>query len=326
MYEQRAAAPGLDPGTLRPASGDASFRRYFRVDGANESFIAMDSPPDQEDARPFVRVAGFLADMRLNAPRVLAADPDAGFLLLTDLGSRHYLDALRDDPARAAALYGDALDALAVIQNEGQAVQDRLPPYDRQRLLDEMNLFRDWLCMRHLGIEFDAPMAVSWQQCRDALADAALAQTAVFVHRDYHSRNLMVSTRQNPGILDFQDAMCGPLTYDLVSLLRDCYIEWPVSMVHDLALAHRDRLGARLRAAGSADSWMRDFDLTGAQRHLKAAGIFARLNHRDGKPGYLADIPRTLRYIAVLGDAHPEIRFVAALIRERVLPRLEATT
>ncbi|MBT8081917.1 MAG: phosphotransferase [Gammaproteobacteria bacterium] len=308
-----------------PASSDASFRRYFRLRQGDNSFIVMDAPPDKEDSRPYVRVAGFLESMQLNAPRVIEADLDKGFLLLSDLGTREYLQVLEDDPASALRLYDDALRALQVLQADGTAFQGLLPAYDDARFRFEMSLFRDWLCGTHLGIEFDAATESSWRRCCDLLAANALDQPQVFVHRDYHSRNLMVCDENNPGILDFQDAMEGPLTYDLVSLLKDCYVKWPAEQVGEWALQFYRGLDESVRQRVAEEGFLRAFDLMGVQRHLKAAGIFARLNHRDGKPGFLDDVPRTLSYIVELGPHYPEIEFLVTLIEGRVLPAMDAS-
>ncbi len=311
---------GFDLATLRPASGDASFRRYFRLNRSADTFVVMDAPPGKEDCRPFMQIAGFLQQMGLHGPRVLEADTDQGFLLLTDLGSKQYLGVLQDQPQRAGELYGDALRALATLQSEGEGLKRQLPPYDEKLLRFELGLFHDWLCNRHLGIDFNETEERDWEQCCDLLVANAKCQPGVFVHRDYHSRNLMVVDDNNPGILDFQDALEGPLTYDLVSLLKDCYISWPADRVRDWA-------GTFYRLAPSArtleqSEFMRCFELTGVQRQLKAAGIFARLNHRDGKAAYLRDVPRTLNYIVDIAPRYPELRFISQLIAIRILPRL----
>ncbi len=306
-----------------PASGDASFRRYYRLQGANESFIVMDAPPTQERCLPFMRIAGYLEAMQLNAPRILEADPERGFLLLTDLGTTQYLDALMNNPQNAPAMYADALAALARIQRRGAAYQALLPPYDGKLLRFELSLFHDWLCGNHLGIEFDADAEAAWQDVCTLLVKNALDQLQVFVHRDYHSRNLMVTTSNNPGILDFQDAVEGPLTYDLVSLLKDCYIRWPTERQQRWALDFYAGLDESTRELVGQEQFIRDFELMGVQRHLKAAGIFARLNHRDGKADYLHDIPRTLQYVVELLPRHAELEFLVTLIRERCLPALE---
>ncbi len=305
-----------------PASGDASFRRYFRLQSGANSFIVMDAPPGQEDCLPFLRVAGYLESMQLNAPRVLEANLDDGFLLLSDLGTRQYLEQLEHDPSMAPALYRDALDALVTMQRRGAAFQSLLPPYDEKLLRFELSLFHDWLCGTHLGIEFDEASESAWQQCCDLLVANALDQPQVFVHRDYHSRNLMVTDENNPGILDFQDAVEGPLTYDLVSLLKDCYVKWPNEQIWNWALDFYRRIDAAIRERTDEQQFRRYFELRGVQRHLKAAGIFSRLNHRDGKPGYMLDIPRTLSYVVDLAPRYRELEFLVTLVEERVLPGL----
>ncbi|MDH3806440.1 MAG: phosphotransferase, partial [Gammaproteobacteria bacterium] len=306
---------GLASADPQPASGDASFRRYFRLHSERDSFIAMDAPPQQEDCKPFIRIAGYLEAMQLNAPRVLEANLIDGFLLLTDLGSTQYLYELQAHAERAESLYADALHALNVMQNNGTAFQSSLPPYDDELLRFELSLFHDWLSEKHLGIEFSDDDEMNWQQLCDLLVSNALDQPQVFVHRDYHSRNLMVRDRSNPGILDFQDAVEGPLTYDLVSLLKDCYIQWPQQLVDDWAHQFYDNIDASMQQRVNDKQFMRYFDLMGVQRHLKASGIFARLNHRDGKPGYMTDVPRTLSYIIELGPRYHELQFLVELIR-----------
>ena len=311
-------------GNLAPASGDASFRRYFRLQKGGESFIVMDAPPPQEDCLPFIRIAGYLEAMGINAPRVIEADLEQGYLLLTDLGSTLYLDRLEADLSSAGSLYDDALRALAVMQDRGAAYQALLPPYDEELLRFELSLFHDWLCGTHLGIEFDAAEESAWQLLCDMLVGNALDQPQVFVHRDYHSRNLMVTNENNPGVLDFQDAVEGPVTYDLVSLLKDCYIKWPAERIRQWVSGYYGLLDKSMHEAMTERDFVREFELMGVQRHLKAAGIFARLNHRDGKPGYMLDIPRTLSYIVDLLPRHRELAFLVQLITDRCLPQLES--
>ncbi len=308
-----------------PASGDASFRRYFRVEKGTQSFIVMDAPPDREDCRPFVAVAGYLRSMGLNAPRVLVADVEKGFLLLSDLGSVSYLERLMADRTSASHLYSRALEALATMQQKGRKFQGKLPPYNEELLRFELSLFHDWLCERHLGIAFSKEDEFAWRELCDLLVMRALAQPRVFVHRDYHSRNLMVTPVNAPGILDFQDAVEGPLTYDLVSLLKDCYIRWSAHRVRDWAVGYYDRLEESLKPGLDVATFMTDFELMGVQRHLKAAGIFARLNHRDGKPGYLREVPRTLGYITELESRYDCLNYLVGLIVDRVLPGLESS-
>lgn len=307
--------------TIEPASADASFRRYFRVRHQGETLIAMDAPPEKEDSHPFVRIAGYLVAMRINAPRVIAENFTEGFFLLSDLGHTHYLAVLNQH--NAAHLYADALQVLLQLLQRGPVYLSALPPYDQRLLLNEMNLFRDWYLHRHLGVELSADQHGVLDNAYAFLAESALQQPRVFVHRDYHSRNLMYVQQpgHNPGVLDFQDAVVGPLTYDLVSLLRDCYIEWPRAQIMDWV----DDYHRRLHAAGlfksvSREQFGRWFDLMGIQRHLKASGIFARLNYRDGKPGYLNDIPRTLGYILQVAPAYPELHAFLELLATLDIP------
>lgn len=314
--------PGFSAAELKPASADASFRRYFRLQLGQQTRIVMDAPPPQEDCVAFVEVAAFLREMGVNGPEVLRADIEHGFLLLSDLGQRQYLDELTVRPEVANELYRDAINALATIQREGKRFQHNLPNYDEPLLRNELSLFHDWLCERHLGLKFSDDNERQWSECCDVLVRSALAQPAVFVHRDYHSRNLMLTTENNPGILDFQDAVLGPLTYDLVSLLRDCYIRWPEEQVRTWALEFYEALDGSIRARIDAETFLRFFDLMGVQRHLKATGIFARLLHRDGKPGYMRDVPRTLQYVVDVSRRYPEIGFLAELIEERCMPSL----
>lgn len=280
----------------------------------------MDAPPAQEDCKPFVNVAGYLEAMQLSAPRIIEADLERGFLLLTDLGDTQYLDRLQADPESSVELYDDAIAALLKLQARGSAYQSRLPPYDAEFLATELALFHDWLCGTHLGIRFNAAEEMAWRETCSLLIRNAVDQPQVFVHRDYHSRNLMVLSDGNPGILDFQDAMEGPLTYDLASLLKDCYIRWPADRVRNWVDQYFAGIEASYRERIDIDQFLRYFELMGVQRHLKAAGIFARLNHRDGKAAYLQDIPRTLGYITDLEGRYDELDDLIDLIGQQVLP------
>lgn len=309
--------------SIQPASEDASFRRYFRVSVNGKSYIAMDAPPDKEDSHPFVRIAGYLNNMQVNAPRILAENYAAGFFLLTDLGDRHYLSVLNQD--NADGLYKDAMLALLHIQGGGSEYLGQLPPYDHALLMREMELFREWYLQRHLGLVLEDAQHDILSRTYEFLAQTAVQQPVVFVHRDYHSRNLMYVKNDgaNPGILDFQDAVAGPLTYDLVSLLRDCYIKWPAAQLADWLRYYYDQLLThQLVENVSYAQFVRWFDLMGIQRHLKASGIFARLNYRDGKPGYLADIPRTLGYILENSPAYAELDEFVSLLQQLVVPAL----
>jgi len=305
---------------LVPASEDASFRRYFRLCSGGRSWIAMDAPPEKEDSGPFLQVAEMLRGAGVHAPECHARDLDQGFLLLEDLGSCTYLQALQANRNVARELYADAMDSLVRMQAGLTDVASALPPYDARLLDREMGLFTDWLLARHLGLGSGSLLA---RECIDAFAwirGQVLEQPRVFVHRDYHSRNLMVTERDNPGILDFQDAVHGPVSYDLVSLLRDCYIAWPPEQVRDWAAAYWGM--ARTRGVPAGDSlqqFLEWFDVMGVQRHLKASGIFARLWYRDGKRGYLAEVPRTLGYIQEVARRYRPLNGFVRLLEEEVL-------
>lgn len=312
---------GLGEFEITPASSDASFRRYFRVTSAHgESRIVMDAPPDKEDVRPFVRIARQLFEIGLNVPEIIEENYAKGFLLLSDLGSTQFLEVLNEE--NVERLYGDALGALATLQACGPGT-DELPFYDLKLLMEEMELFREWFLGAHLGIGLSASEQTLLDKSFTMLADSALEQPRVSVHRDYHSRNLMVCAH-NPGILDFQDAVFGPVTYDLVSLLRDCYIAWPRQQVERWALGYRDlALQHGILRGAAEEQFLRWFDWMGVQRHLKAVGIFSRLNHRDGKPGYLEDIPRTLSYVIEVTGRYPELEALHRFVEQRVWPLLE---
>lgn len=304
---------GSQPSSIEPASSDASFRRYFRVVHDGQSWIVMDAPPDKEDCGPFVRIAAAMHAVGLHVPVVHAENHESGFLLLDDLGSTAYLDVL--SPQNVDFLYGDALNALLHLQNSDILKHVVLPDYDRALLMQEMALFRDWYLGTHLGLSLDAATHAVLDETFALLADNALLQPQVCVHRDYHSRNLMWLKDNNPGIIDFQDAVVGAVTYDLVSLLRDCYISWPRQQVEAWAMQHCEHLiEAGVLSGGDREHFLRWFDLMGVQRHLKASGIFARLNHRDGKPGYLGDIPRTLAYVREVARRYDELAGLAGIL------------
>ncbi|HUN74095.1 MAG TPA: phosphotransferase [Steroidobacteraceae bacterium] len=307
---------------LEPASSDASFRRYFRAFGPRGTLIVMDAPPDREDVRPYLKVSALLESLAIHVPHVHECDTERGLLLLEDLGSTQYLSRLRSggDPE---ALYADALEALADIQARGAAAAAALEPYDREPLLRELSLMPEWFCARHLGLELTADERELLSESFELIIREALAQPQVFVHRDYHSRNLMVMAARNPGVIDFQDALRGPIGYDLVSLLKDCYISWPRPRVVQWVSAHRARLLARGCTAAASDAELLHwFDLIGVQRHLKVLGIFARLYHRDGKPGYLHDLPLTLAYVLEVCAAHRELAELGRFLELRAAPHL----
>ncbi len=308
---------GHDAWSLVPASSDASFRRYYRVQLARPepdgraTLIVMDAPPDKEDSRPFVSVATLLAEAGVHVPQIIRPDVENGFLLLSDLGNTTYLSALQQ-PEQADRLYLNAIDALVAIQKASRP--GVLPAYDRPLLERELQLFPEWYIGRQLGVTLDQAQQACLRAAFDAILENNLAQPAVYVHRDYHSRNLMV-TEPGPGILDFQDAVYGPITYDLVSLLRDAYIAWPEAQVIDWCV----RYWEKARAAGlpvDADfgAFYRDFEWMGAQRQLKVLGIFARLCHRDGKQAYLKDQPLVMHYLRKTCERYRLLGPLAALL------------
>jgi aminoglycoside/choline kinase family phosphotransferase len=311
---------GFAGGRLAPASADASFRRYFRVTRGEDSYIVMDAPPDKEDLGPFSSVARLLLRIGVNAPVILATDSKRGFLLLSDLGVRQYLDELAVETVDR--LYADALGALSTMQMADGAMARDLPRYSHALLMREMDLMPEWFLGSHLGLQVSAAERGMLAGQFEILAQSALAQPAAFVHRDYHSRNLLVTETDNPGILDFQDAVWGPVTYDLVSLLKDCYIAWPAPQVRDWALQYRERLLTRgFPFLGASESeFIRWFDLVGLQRHIKVLGIFARLFYRDGKQQYLRDLPRVLRYTREAAGAYAETAQLADFIARRIEP------
>jgi hypothetical protein len=335
-------ALGIDPDSLRPASSDASFRRYFRVDcRAAPSLIVMDAPPAHEDCRPFVRAAGLLAARGVHTPRIAAADLDAGLLLLSDLGPTTYAQAMEEAPEETGRLYRDALAALLRLQRPPANAPDpaaALPPYDRGRLLNEMRLFPEWYVARHLKVELDARELALLEALFERLVEAALAQARVLVHRDYHCRNLMrvdadarlpgpdgKPIAANPGVLDFQDAVYGPITYDLVSLLRDAYVEWPEDRQIDWAARYWEQAReARLPVPERFDAYWRDLEWMGLQRSLKVLGIFARLCYRDGKQRYLADLPLVLRHTQRVAERYDAFAGFARLL-DRVHQRTPVT-
>ncbi|MDY7536662.1 phosphotransferase [Undibacterium sp. 5I1] len=288
-------SPSLKVASLRAASADASFRRYFRIDGEDgKTYIVMDAPQPAEDVRPFIKIAELFTKINLSIPDILAQDVEQGFLLLTDLGTTTYFNALNNDTAHK--LYLDAIDSLILMQAQSQA--DVLPEYDREFLLRELMIFPEWYIGKHLGLTLTTEQSTSLNNVFEALLANIVAQPQVYVHRDYHSRNLMVLDKSNPGILDFQGALYGPLTYDLVSLLRDAYVQWDEEMVIDWAIRYWEKArAAGLPVSPDVDNFYRDFEFMGLQRHLKILGIFARLAHRDGKDAYLQDMPLVMTYV-----------------------------
>ena len=318
-----AAAHALNPQTLRSASSDASFRRYFRIDGAGgASFIVMDAPPPLEDVRPFISVAALLHGAELTAPHVLEQDVTHGFLLLTDLGSQLYLNALNEAVANSRFEDADALmrgAIRALVQWQTRADASALPPYDDALLRRELALFPDWCVTRECGVTWTAEEQQTWASSCDLLVSSALAQTAVAVHRDYMPRNLMVcegdDQQRGPGILDFQDAVCGPITYDIACLLRDAFISWDEA--HEIDWAVRYWQAARQAGLTLPDDFgefWRQLEWMGLQRHLKVLGIFCRLKHRDAKPKYSEDLPRFFAYAHKVSARYNALRPLSRLL------------
>jgi hypothetical protein len=301
---------GIAVDRIDVASADASFRRYFRVWLPGGTAIAMDAPPEHEDCRPFVHVAGLLRDAGLHAPEILARDLDEGFLLLSDLGNRTYLDVI--DAGNADALFTDALEALVRWQCASRPGE--LPEYDAALLQRELDLFPDWYVSRHLGLEFEDDERRIWSDICERLLESALEQPRVFVHRDYMPRNLMVSD-PNPGIIDFQDAVFGPIAYDVVSLFRDAFVSWEEPRERYWLLDYWQRArAAGLPVTSDYDEFLRAVDWMGLQRHLKVLGIFARLNYRDGKSGYLGELPRFQHYVKSVAGRYEALRPLADLV------------
>ncbi|WP_338583471.1 phosphotransferase [Pseudomonas sp. MAG733B] len=300
----------VPPATLTAASSDASFRRYFRWEGAGRSFIVMDAPPPQENCKPFVDIAFLLAKSGINVPKIYAEDLERGFLLLNDLGNKTYLDVI--DSENADDLFNDALQALLAFQQLPMVAP--LPSYDVALLRRELELFPEWYVKRELGIEFDAAQQVLWQQVSDLLIDSALAQPKVLVHRDYMPRNLMLS-EPNPGVLDFQDAVYGPVTYDVTCLFKDAFLSWPEERVRGWLESYWQQATAlNIPVQPDFEDFLRASDLMGVQRHLKVIGIFARICHRDGKPRYLGDVPRFFAYIDAVIARRPELAELDVLL------------
>lgn len=309
----------LNASTLRPASNDASFRRYFRIDDANgHTYILMDAPPPQEDVRPFIQVAELFGATGVTVPTVLASHIEQGFLLLSDLGSVMYSHLLNQDTAQK--LYMDAIGSLVQIQTHSQT--GVLPEYDRAMLHRELHIFPDWYISKHLGATLTETQQANLHKVFEQILANNVAQPQIYVHRDYHSRNLMVMKEGNPGILDFQGAMYGPITYDIVSLLRDAYIEWDEEQVLDWAIRYWERARhVGLPVSTDIDSFYRDFEFMGLQRHLKILGIFCRLAYRDNKPNYLTDLPLVLSYVRKTAQ-----RYNALIPLLRLLDELEDKT
>lgn len=305
---------GITYQDIAPASADASFRRYFRITDAGKTYIVMDAPPEKEDSKAFIHIAELFLGYGLNVPQILQHDLEQGFLLLSDLGTAVFLPELNNDTADK--MYTAAMNSLLLLQNHKTP---DLPAYDETLLLNEMALFPDWYLAKHLNITVTAEYKEILEQLFSALVKNALEQPQVCVHRDYHSRNLMVNkdNLDKPGVIDFQDAVIGAVTYDLVSLLKDCYIRWPREKVEEwVKYFHTEAESRGIISSVSFDAFLRWFDLMGLQRHIKVAGIFSRLYHRDGKDGYLNDIPLTMDYIFEVLERYPEFKPLKKMLSE----------
>jgi len=306
-----------------PASNDASFRRYYRIRNSDtgESLIIMDAPPELEDSRPFVSVAQQLSGMGVCVPKIFEQDLAQGFLLLSDFGNTTFYSVLNED--NADNLYQSALSELVTIQTKGTQAANALPAYDDQLLQTEMSLFTDWLMERHLALSFNASQQRQWMHICHQLKQSALSQPQVFVHRDYHARNLMLLDNHQAGIIDFQDAVKGPLTYDAVSLLRDCYLTWPAEQITEWQRQYFLMLVEAKQVSKSEwQGFVKAMDWMGIQRHLKASGIFARLLYRDGKDGYMPDVPNTLNYLVQVAKNYPEMHFLADFVEDQMMSKL----
>jgi aminoglycoside/choline kinase family phosphotransferase len=298
---------------LAPASADASFRRYFRASFSNGATkVVMDAPPQHEDCKPFLHVGKLFEDAGTHVPHVYAQDLEQGFLLLSDLGNTTYLQALSAD--NASQLYGAATDALIKIQLASK--EKELPPYDEALLRRELNLFPDWYIAKHLGVTLTEKQSAKLEECFQRILRNNLSQPCVYVHRDYHSRNLMLS-EPNPGVLDFQDAVYGPITYDLASLFKDAYIRWEEEEIMDWLIRYWEKARkAGLPVREDFGEFYRDYEMMGVQRHIKVLGIFARLYHRDGKEAYLKDMPLVMDYLRRACERYIDLKPLLNLLME----------
>jgi len=325
LHRAEAAGAARQSIQFAPASADASFRRYFRLQEGGRSFIVMDAPPPQEDCRPFVAIARLLRRWDLHAPEIVAEDLERGFLLLSDLGRQTFLQALQAGQADAEALFADAVAALVHLQTRSladPAAMQFLPAYDAALLWREVRLFSEWYLPRHLQVALPAEEAGELERAMGLLVKSALAQPRCFVHRDYMPRNLMVSA-PNPGILDFQDAVLGPISYDAVCLYKDAFLSWPAEFVAAGWRRYWEAArAAQLPVPASQAEFLRQADWMGLQRHLKVLGIFARLTYRDGKPHYVADTPRFVRYVMDVAPRYPELAPLTRLFERHVLPKV----
>ena len=301
---------------IEPASSDASFRSYYRVILNNEdTFIAVDSPPEHENNKQFLRIAQILNDMGISVPKIIDSELNHGFLIISDLGNNTMLDKLTSNNQHSSAYYKKAVSLISKMQHSGISSHSELPLYDKDMMLDEMKLFVYWYCKMELKINDKEMQKYDLYSVFNQIADRALKQEKVFVHRDFHSRNIIVNSNNQLGILDFQDAVLGPITYDLVSLLRDCYITLPEQFVSE-KIEHFYHESSAFLMKTTQEEFIKDFDWMGVQRHLKAVGIFSRLKHRDQKENYILDIPRTRDYLIKICDKYDSLQLLSGFLRE----------
>lgn len=308
----------MDIESLTAASSDASFRRYFRVIHHQQAYIVMDAPPEKEDIKPFIKVANLFASSGINIPKIFHTNFEQGFLLLEDFGNHCYLDLLDTDNVNS--FYQLALSSLFKLHTEIKPAESNLPAYNQALLNKELDIFSDWFLTKKLNLTLSPKEKSMLDKTWAILIQSALEQPQVCVHRDYHSRNLMATETNSPGIIDFQDAVIGPISYDLVSLLRDCYISWPEQQVAQWQSHYFQRLSSAGLVKCDITSFQRWFDLMGMQRHLKAIGIFSRLQLRDNKPNYIQDIPRTMDYISLVSSRHPELTVFYGFLQQTIIP------
>ncbi len=309
--------------SLTPASSDASFRRYFRISCNNQTYVVMDAPPEKENIKTFIEVAGLFASTGINIPNIYHLNLEQGFLLLEDFGKKCYLDLLNQE--NAGIFYGQALNSLFKLQSKIDFNNCQLPVYDFDLLNKELDIFTEWFLEKKLNITVTFEQHTIIEKTKQLLIKSALEQPTTCVHRDYHSRNLMVTSANNPGIIDFQDAVIGPITYDLASLLKDCYIEWPEQMTEQWLKQYYQHLKDTNNIDYSFHTFKFWFDLMGIQRHLKAIGIFARLHLRDNKSNYLQDIPRTINYVLNTSAKYPELSAFNDFFQNTVMPAWRLT-
>ena len=296
---------------IEKASSDASFRSYYRIRSNNNTKIIMDAPPEKEPLSPFLDITKRLSKANINVPEIFELDEDLGFILMSDLGKTKYLDKLNDETVYC--LYTDAMDTIHKMQTEVDA--SNLKNFDSKELITEMDLFKDWFLKKHLNHNFDNEGLNNIQECFDSLVKIILEIPTTFVHRDFHSRNLMITDSNNPGVLDYQDALIGPITYDAVSLLKDCYVNWDKKLITEMLSTYYKKIKADYNNI-EFDEFSFWFDVVGLQRHFKAIGIFSRLNYRDNKITFMRDIPRTYKYVDEVINKYTELTSVKEMLNE----------